>query len=197
MLAQLGLHGGDADGRDGFDDGGLAEEPQAQVDVVDRAVDEDTAGEFGVGDEEAGRVEFVAGLRAEDRGSADGGEFGVGITVRGVEAAGESAEDFLIGVGLEGGVVGVYHGLGDLFVGAEGLLAQDVEAFFDGGDGLRGMDDGGAGDDDAFEARVFEHLVKVLVDGDAFKVLLGPFSFCRLGTAGCYEIGPRSQGMEM
>lgn len=64
--AEVGLHGGDAAGDDGLDRRVLAEEPEGEVDVVDGAVDEDAAGELGVGDEEAARVEFVARLAADD-----------------------------------------------------------------------------------------------------------------------------------
>ena len=56
MLAQVGLNGCDAARYDGFYDCVLAEEPEGEVDVVDGAVDEDAAGEFGVGYEEAARV---------------------------------------------------------------------------------------------------------------------------------------------
>lgn len=97
---QLGVHGGDADRRHALDRRVLAEEPQRGIDVVDGAVDEDAAGELGVGDEEAGRVELVAGLGAEDGGAPDqaGAHFGVRVAVGGVEAAGEAADDFLGGV---------------------------------------------------------------------------------------------------
>ena len=96
MFAQVGLHGCDAGRYDGFDKRVLAEEPQAKVDVVDGAVDEDAAGEFGVGDEEAAWVELVACLASEDGGAADepGVGFVPGVAVGGVEAAGESAHDF-------------------------------------------------------------------------------------------------------
>ena len=96
VLAQVRLHGGDAEGSDRLDDRVLAEEPQGQVDVVDVAVDEDAAAELGVGDEEAGRVQLVAGLRAEDGGAADRAcvASAPGVAVGGVEAAGEAAEDF-------------------------------------------------------------------------------------------------------
>lgn len=53
VLAQARLYGCDAHGRNGLDAAFGTEEPQRQVDVVDRAVDEDAAGEGGVGDEEA------------------------------------------------------------------------------------------------------------------------------------------------
>ena len=81
---------------------------------MDAAVDEDAAGVLGVGDEEAGRVELVAGLGAEDDGAADGAGagFGEGVAVGGVEAATEAAEDFLGGVRGEGGAVGGADGLG-------------------------------------------------------------------------------------
>ena len=89
VLGELGLQGGDADRHDGLDLAVLAKVPQCQVDVVDVAVDEDAAAELGVGDEEAGWVEFVAGLGAEDRGTADVAAVaaGPGVAVGGVEAA--------------------------------------------------------------------------------------------------------------
>ena len=93
---QSRLHGRDAVGDDGFDFAVLAEEPEGEVDVVDAAVDEDAARVLGVGDEEARRVEFVAGLGAEDGGGADqaGGCFGMRVAVGVVEAAGEATHDF-------------------------------------------------------------------------------------------------------
>ena len=81
---------------------------------MDAAVDEDAAGVLGVGDEEAGRVELVAGLGPEDDRAADGAGagFGEGVAVGGVEAAAEAAEDFLGGVRGEGDAVGGADGLG-------------------------------------------------------------------------------------
>ena len=72
---------------------------------MDTAVHEDTTGVLRVGDEEAGGIELVAGLRADHGGSADeaGKGFGVGVTVGGVEAAGEAAHDFKVGRGTCGG----------------------------------------------------------------------------------------------
>ena len=64
------MHGCDAGGYDGLDEGVLAEEPEGQVDVVDGAVDEDAAGELGVGYEDAARVELVACLAPEDGGAS-------------------------------------------------------------------------------------------------------------------------------
>ena len=63
---------------------------------MDRTIDEYTAGELGVGDEEAGWVELVAGLGAEDGGAADESavHFLEGVPVGVVEASGESAHDF-------------------------------------------------------------------------------------------------------
>jgi hypothetical protein len=87
----------------------LAEKPERQVNVVDVAVDENPAAELGVRDEEAGRVELVAGLRAEDGGPPDGavGDAREGVAVGGVEAAGEAAEDLEVGLcagGVEDGL---------------------------------------------------------------------------------------------
>ena len=72
---------------------------------MDVAVDEDAAGELGVCDEEAARVVFVACLGSEDGGAADGavGGEGVGIQVRGIEAAGETAHYFDVRVAGCGG----------------------------------------------------------------------------------------------
>ena len=117
VFPQLGLHGRDAGADDALDDAVLAEEPQGEIDVVDGAVDEDAAAEFGVGDEEARGVEHVAGLGAEDGGAPDEARvhFGPGVAVGGVEAAGEAAHDFEVGF-LFGGVD---DGLG-LFCGERG-----------------------------------------------------------------------------
>ena len=77
---------------------------------MDATVYKYAAGELGIGDEEAGGVELVAGLGAYDAGGADcaGGGFGVGVAVGRVEAAGEAAHYFEVGV--KGG--GVDDGLG-------------------------------------------------------------------------------------
>ena len=98
VFAQARLHGCDAGGHDGFYEGVLAEEPEGEVDVVDGAVDEDAAGELGVGYEEAARVEFVACLAPEDGWAPDepGVHFVPGVSVGGVEAAGEAAHDFQV-----------------------------------------------------------------------------------------------------
>lgn len=93
VLAQVRLDGGDAHGGHGLDLAVLAEEPEREVDVVDRAVDEDPAGELRVRDEEAGRVELVAGLAAHHGRRADrpGLHFAEGVAVGGVEAPREPA----------------------------------------------------------------------------------------------------------
>lgn len=117
MLAQLGLHGCDINGVDGLDARVAAEEPEREVHVVDVAVGEDAAGELGVGDEEAGWVELVAGLGAKDAGAADCAVFyavkasrscgkiselwerWVEVVLTGsVEAARKAAEDFKKGL---------------------------------------------------------------------------------------------------
>lgn len=66
VLAQIRLHGGDTNSCDALDLDVLAEEPKSQVNIVDGAVDEDTTGEFGVGNEETTWVELVTSLGAED-----------------------------------------------------------------------------------------------------------------------------------
>lgn len=93
MLAQLGLHGCDINGVDGLDARVAAEEPEREVHVVDVAVGEDAAGELGVGDEEAGWVELVAGLGAKDAGAADCAVFdaveGVAVLWQNIRIMGE------------------------------------------------------------------------------------------------------------
>lgn len=105
VLAQLRLHGGNTGRDDTLDNGVLAEVPEGKIDIVDVAVDEDATAELGVGDEEARGVQPVASLRAEDRGAADEAiiHSGEGVSVRGIEAAGEAAHDFEMGL-LDGGV---------------------------------------------------------------------------------------------
>lgn len=95
VLPQLRLYGGDAHGCHGFHDTVLTEEPQRQIDVVDVAVHEDAARKLGVFDKETGRVQFIARLRPEDRGSPDGTLVHArpGVSVGCVEAPGESAQD--------------------------------------------------------------------------------------------------------
>ena len=81
---------------------------------MDGAVDEDTARELSVFDEEARGVELVAGLGAEDAGGPDQAVIHLveGITVGSVEAAGETTHDFLVGELLNRFIVGVNDGLG-------------------------------------------------------------------------------------
>lgn len=64
---------------------------------------------LGVGDEEAGGVELVAGLGAENAGSADltGGDFAVSGAVGGVETAGKTTDYFEVrpeGCGVDDGL---------------------------------------------------------------------------------------------
>lgn len=114
VLAEVGLHGSDTDGSHTLDLAVLAEEPKSQVDIVDRAVHEDSTGELGVRNEEATWVELVASLGAEDRWCTDIaiGCALVSIAVGGVEATREAANNFLVGEFLDGGVVGVDNRLG-------------------------------------------------------------------------------------
>lgn len=167
---------------------------------MDGAVDEDPAGELCVFDEEAGRIEFVAGLRAEDTGDAYGtsGDFVGGVTVRGVEAAGEGAHDFLVGIGEEGLLVGGDDGLGEVDACAQGFLAEYVEAALDGFDGLFGVHGGGGGDDHGFEV-IFgvEHLVEGEVGADTGEFALSPLEFGGFDGSCCDEVGSRGHGVEM
>ncbi len=71
MLPQLRLDGSDAGRSDALNLGVLPEEPESEIDVVNRAVDEDPTRELSIGDEEAGGVEHVACLGAEDGGAPD------------------------------------------------------------------------------------------------------------------------------
>ena len=113
MLAEIGLHGSNTNCSHALHLAVFAEEPKSKVDVVDRAVDEDTTGEFSVGNEEPTGVELVAGLRAEDRWSTDVTVDGatVSIAIGGIEATGETADDFLVGEFLDRGIIGVDDGL--------------------------------------------------------------------------------------
>lgn len=63
---------------------------------MDRAIDKYPTVAFGIAHEEAGLVEEVAGVAADDEGLADGAGFdlGGGVAVAGVEAAGEAGHDF-------------------------------------------------------------------------------------------------------
>ena len=96
VLAQVWFDGCDSYRGDAFHFAVLPEEPEGQVDVVDGAVDEDPAGELGVGDEEAARVQLVAGLAAHYGGCAQcaGGHFSMCVAVGGIEAAREAAHYF-------------------------------------------------------------------------------------------------------
>lgn len=62
VLPQIGLHGRNTDSSHALHLGILTEEPQREIDIVNRAVDKDTAGELGVGNEEPARIELVACL---------------------------------------------------------------------------------------------------------------------------------------
>jgi len=90
---QLGPDGPDAVGGDALGDDVVAEEPQRQVDVVHAHVDEDAAGPGRVLQVEAGRVQLVARLAADDRGSADQAPVDLvdGVAEGVVEAAREAA----------------------------------------------------------------------------------------------------------
>lgn len=80
-----------------------SQEPEGQVDVVDCAVDEDSAVAGGVLHEEAGVVAEVAGVGADHEGRSDGvlsEDFVVGVSVGGIEAAGEAGHYFEVGVGF-------------------------------------------------------------------------------------------------
>lgn len=104
VLSEFGLNGGDAGRNDRFYERVLPEEPQGEVDVVDGAVDEDPARELRVCDKEPRGVELVACLRAEDGGAAYEARvhFVVGVAVGIVEAAGETAHYFEMGLLLCG-----------------------------------------------------------------------------------------------
>lgn len=71
MLSQIRLNRRDANSSHALDLGVLAEEPQGQIDIVDRTVDENTAGELGVRHEKATRIQLVACLRSEHGWGAD------------------------------------------------------------------------------------------------------------------------------
>jgi hypothetical protein len=96
MFSKLGLHSRYPRSYNALDLGVLSEEPQSKVDVMDGAVDEYATGKLGICDEEAGWVEHVACLGAEDGGASYEPRFHFvkGIAVGSVEAAGESAHYF-------------------------------------------------------------------------------------------------------
>jgi hypothetical protein len=104
MLPQIRLHSCDSNSSNRLDTRLLTKEPKRKVDIVNRAVDEDTTGELGISNKETTRIELVACLRSEDGGCADVavGHAPVGIAVGGVEAAREAADYLLFGVVLLG-----------------------------------------------------------------------------------------------
>lgn len=114
VLSQARFDSRDANGSHALDATILSEEPQGQIDIVDRTVHKDAAGELCVFDKEPSRVELVARLASKHGRDADqsGAHLIVGVAVRGVEAAREPADDFLGRVSVEGGIVGVDYGLG-------------------------------------------------------------------------------------
>lgn len=83
MLAQIRLHGCDTNGCDTLDLGLLAEEPQGQINIVDRAVNKDTTRELGIGHEEPTGIQLVTGLGSENRWDTNvaGCHAAVGIAV--------------------------------------------------------------------------------------------------------------------
>ena len=107
VLGEIGLESCDTEGNDGLDLGKVlavgvgAEVPQSKVDVVDVAVDEDTARELGVLDEEARGVVLVTCLGAEDGRSANVTRLdeSIGVAVGSVKAAGETTHDLDVGMG--------------------------------------------------------------------------------------------------
>ncbi len=96
VFTKIGLDGGDAVGGNALGHDVIAEEPEGEIDVVDGHVDEDAAGPCSVLDEEAGGVVFIAGLAADDAGSADHALVALveGVPVGLVEPARESTHDF-------------------------------------------------------------------------------------------------------
>lgn len=204
----------------------VAEEPECQVDVMDGAVDEDAARQLGITDEEAGPVQLVARLRAEDDRLTDysGPHLGVRVAVGGVKAAREAADCFLGRVPFQGLAVGRTDGLGlkgeermsesrgcwgvlgtrqrtyDFNAGAQRLLAEDMETHLDGSDGLLGVDGGGTCDNDCLETFCFlfsQHLVVVFVQSDSLEGLRRPGPLFVVRRRGCHEVGSRSQVVEV
>lgn len=197
VLAQVGLNGSDTHCGHGLDLAILTEEPQSQVDVMDGAVHEDTTRELGVGDEEPGGVQLVAGLTAHDGGRTNSTSRHLVecVTVGGIEATGETAHHFQFGLlgccvedglgllrrdmlaalpeGIEGKEVGTY----DLDTGRQGLLAENVLASLNGLDGLFSVHGGRGSNDDGLQAFVLQHVLIVLVGRDSVrtKVRPGPF----------------------
>lgn len=131
MLPQIRLHSRNPNSSNTLHLTLLPEEPQRKVDIVNGTVDEDPARELGVRDEEPGRIELVACLAAEDGGCAyvAAGQAGVGVAVGGVEAAGEAADDFLGGIFLDGGFVGVHDGLGLVVIVSSEFVPWDCDVY--------------------------------------------------------------------
>lgn len=81
---------------------------------MDRAVDKDATTKLGICNKKSRGIQLVAGLGAEDRGRTDVAvrQAAVGITIRGVEAARETTDDFLGREFLDGLLIGSDDGLG-------------------------------------------------------------------------------------
>ena len=130
VLAQLRRHSRDTNRGNGLDNRVLTKKPQRQINVMDRAVDEDSTRELRVFDKETARIELVAGLRTEDARATDktGLHLIECITVGGIEAATETADDLLRGVGFLGGAVSVDYCLA-LFRSVSLLQLDDIRVY--------------------------------------------------------------------
>lgn len=128
VLAQLRRHSRDTNRSHRLDNRVLTKEPQRQINIVNRAVDEDSTRELRVFDKETAGIELVAGLRTEDTRATDktGLHLIECIAVGGIEAATETADDLLRGVGFLGGAVSVDYCLA-LFQSVSFLQLDDIK----------------------------------------------------------------------
>lgn len=219
VLAQLRRHSRDTNRGNGLDNRVLTKKPQRQINVMDRAVDEDTTRELRVFDKETARIELVAGLRTEDARATDktGLHLIECITVGGIEAATETADDLLRGVGFLGGAVsvdycltlfsvrllpsiGCYQSIDTylLHSSTQWLLAKDVQALVDSLDGLLSMHTGGRSDNDRLQRWLrAQHLIVVEVRPGSLKVCLSPIELLLLGRRDRNDLGARGEIIEM
>ena len=92
---------------------GLTQEPEHQINVVNRAVHEDATACLRILEKEIRGIVHIRSLRSEQNRSSELSSFDsvVSLAVRCVEATGEATHHFLVGVNLEGLLVGIEDGL--------------------------------------------------------------------------------------
>ena len=89
-------------------------------------------------------------------------------------------------------------------VGTQWLFAKDMQVLVDSCQRLACMDVSATRDPDCLKSRMSQHVIVVVIDGDAKLVVLlvacGPFNLASISTADCHDLRSRNtikQGMHM